>query len=89
MNITPKKTQKGLALDRLAQTLSVNDQYNDYSQGKRESSMLANPSIGMSEGITSENQEMYRTINFSKPSMMNSKGEKPLSMWDKMTLYDL
>lgn len=49
--------------------------------------MLANPSVGLSE---SEAQDMYRTINFAKPSMLNSsKGEKPLSMWDKMTLYDL
>lgn len=87
MNITPKKTQKGLAIERLAQTLSINDQYPEYSQGRRESSMLANPSVGLTE---SEAQDMYRTINFVKPSMLNSsKGEKPLSMWDKMTLYDL
>ena len=87
MNITPKKTQKGLAIERLAQTLSINDQYPEYSQGRRESSMLANPSVGLTE---SEAQDMYRTINFAKPSMLNSsKGEKPLSMWDKMTLYDL
>jgi hypothetical protein len=30
-------------------------------------------------------------MNFTKPSAMSpsKKGEKPISMWDKMTLYDL
>ena len=67
MNYTPKKTQKTLALNRLAQTLTVADQYPEYTQAQRESSMLANPSYDGPHGID-ENSEMYRTMNFIKPS---------------------
>jgi|TARA_B110000285_G_C15006935_1_gene554355 hypothetical protein len=56
--------------------------------------MLANPSNFGPEGLNEspeKKNEMYRTMNLSKPSAMSpsNKGEKPISMWDKMTLYDL
>jgi hypothetical protein len=83
MTFSPKKTQKGLAIERLAQTLSVAERVKEPRDARRESSLLANSGAGAGNSF-------YSTC---KPRASGgfgaTGGEPPLSMWDKMTLFDL
>lgn len=85
MNFTPKKTQKGLAIERLAQTLSIADRRADVKEARADSSLLANTNNTMKGNSTN----FYSTIKPMASGGFTVPSEKPLSMWDKMTLYDL